>query len=98
MEKRKLELLKTEKFEYKDYVTHLKVDEIIEVVRGIYFLGLQDMPKPIKIKGLEGVYFKSERLGLLFEYRMRINEDNTFTLEEMTIESVNKFERLFDKD
>ena len=68
-----------------------RIDECTETVRGEYMLSMKDMPKPIKIKGIDNnIYFISKN-NILVEYMCQI-KNGKFELKTITDQALKRYE------
>lgn len=88
-ENKKADFIKSATSEdYKDYVTHFRIEDVVRVVE---MNGYGSQVKPIKIKDLDGIYFMNGK-SLVIDWKAKYNGDGSFTLQEMTLQAYNKFE------
>ena len=52
------------------------------------------IPKPIRIKGLNGIFLLNEDGGLLCDYRI-LKDERGYLIETLTMSAFNKFEKMY---
>lgn len=77
--------------DYEKVFAYYSADDCIEIVRRNMSIGLKDIPKIIKIKDIENIYyFHTKQHGIIICYKMLIN-DRMFELYELTLNACNEY-------
>jgi hypothetical protein len=82
--------LKTE--DYCLYYTYYTMDDVREIIRGEYLLPVSDTPVPVRVKGIDFILFKSNKLGILSNW-MCIQNGDKYKLYEMSAKAYNEYEK-----
>ena len=80
------------KDEYSLFCTYYRFEDVQEVVRRNHQLSTKDMPKPIKVTGIDFILFTTKSMGVLVEF-VCIENNGTFELHEMSLKAYNEYER-----
>jgi predicted component of type VI protein secretion system len=72
--------------------SYYRIDEVQEAVRINYLLSTKDMLLPVKVKGIDLIFFKSDSIGIIADFACVKNE-NKYELYEMNMNTYNEYER-----
>ncbi|SHG31394.1 hypothetical protein [Dysgonomonas macrotermitis] len=80
------------KEDYNPYCSYCRPEDVCEVVRMNYNLSSKDMPKLIKVEGVDYMLFLTKQVGVVVDF-VCIQRDGKFELLEMSIKAYNEYER-----
>lgn len=80
------------KEDYNPYCSYCRPEDVCEVVRMNYNLSSKDMPKLIKVEGVEYMLFLTKQIGVVVDF-VCVQKDGKFELLEMSIKAYNEYER-----
>ena len=88
----KVSFIKSLKDGYSLYHTYDRPEDVCEVVRMNYNLSSKDMPKLIKVEGVEYMLFLTNQIGIVIDFVCKLN-NGRFELYEMSIKAYNEYEK-----
>lgn len=88
----KVNFIKSLKDGYSLYHTYARPEDVCEVVRMNYNLSSKDMPKLIKVEGVEHMLFLTKQIGVVVDFVCKMN-NSEFELYEMSVKAYNEYER-----
>ncbi len=77
---------------YNLYHTYSRIEDVQEVVRMNYSLSMKDMPKLIKVEGVEYMLFLTKQIGVVVDF-VCVHKDGKFELLEMSLKAYNEYEK-----
>lgn len=80
------------KEDYNPYCSYCRPEDVCEVVRMNYNLSSKDMPKLIKVEGVDYMLFLTKQVGVVIDF-VCVQRDGKFELLEMSIKAYNEYER-----
>ncbi|MDR1913881.1 MAG: hypothetical protein LBQ68_05295 [Clostridiales bacterium] len=95
---KKLNFIKNlNKEEYSLFYTYYRIEDVTELVRGLYLLPIKDTPIPVKFKGIDFILFNTKGVGVIVDFVCMQNKDNKFEVYEMSLKAYNEYERYMSK-
>ncbi|MDR2003358.1 MAG: hypothetical protein LBQ74_10040 [Prevotella sp.] len=88
----KVNFIKNLKDGYSLYHTYDRPEDVCEVIRMNYNLSSKDMPKLIKVEGVEYMLFLTKQVGIVADFVCKLN-NGRFELYEMNMKAYNDYER-----
>ena len=77
---------------YSLYSSYCRPEDVCEVIRMNYNLSSKDMPKLIKVEGVEYMLFLTKQIGIVVDF-VCVQKDGKFELLEMSLKAYNEYER-----
>lgn len=77
---------------YNLYSSYCRPEDVCEVIRMNYNLSSKDMPKLIKVEGVEYMLFLTKQVGVVVDF-VCVQKDGKFELLEMSLKAYNEYER-----
>ena len=77
---------------YSLYSSYCRPEDVCEVIRMNYNLSSKDMPKLIKVEGVEYMLFLTKQIGVVVDF-VCVHKDGKFELLEMSLKAYNEYER-----